>query len=179
MASEQKPPNYRDIAEKAGVSVASVSLALRNDRRISPPVRDKIKRVAKELGYRPNPLLSAYQASVRSRQPATFRATLGWINDHPDQNAWRKPWTQPIRDGALARAQELGYELDEIWFPEIKVEAPKENVQKIQKILRAGDCRSDSSYSRAGAPRCPAMGWLQRGLHRGAPPASGVLNHPA
>jgi len=137
MASEQKPPNYRDIALKARVSVASVSLGLRNDPRISAPVRARIKEIAKEMGYRPNPLLSAYQASVRSKQPATFRATLGWINDHPDQNAWRKPWMQPIWDGARARAQELGYELDEIWFPEIKVETPEENVRKIQKILHS------------------------------------------
>ncbi len=137
MSPEQKPPNYRDIALKAGVSVASVSLALRNDPRISPPVRARIKEIAKEMGYRPNPLLSAYQASVRSKKPATFRATLGWINDHPDQNAWQAPWMQPILDGARARAQELGYELDEIWFPAIKAEAPEENVRKTQKILKA------------------------------------------
>lgn len=137
MSSEQKPPNYRDIALKAGVSVASVSLALRNDPSVSAPVRARIKEAAKEMGYRPNPLLSAYQASIRSRRPAMFRATLGWINDHADQNAWRKPWMQPIRDGALARAQELGYELDEMWFPEIRSETPEESARKIQKTLRA------------------------------------------
>jgi len=137
MNSEFPSPRYREIALQAGVSVASVSLALRNDPRISAPVRARIQKIASEMGYRPNPLLSAYQASVRSRKPAKFRAVLGWINDHPDENMWRKPWSQPILTGAQARARELGYELDEIWFPEIRPEAPEENVRKIQKILRA------------------------------------------
>lgn len=137
MSSPQRPTNYRDIALKAGVSVASVSLALRNDRRISQPVREKIKRLAKEMGYRPNPLLSAYQASVRSNRPAQFQATLGWFNDHPDQQSWSLPWHRLILKGAKERAQELGYEVDEVWIPEIKVDDPMGNVRKIQKILRA------------------------------------------
>jgi len=117
--------------------VATVSLALRNDPRISAPVRERIQQLAVEMGHRPNPLLSAYQASVRSKKPAAFRATLGWLNDHPDKDFWRKPWTEPLWEGAHGRARELGYELDEIWFPEIRVEEPEENVRKIQKILRA------------------------------------------
>lgn len=137
MNQPARPPNFRDIAAKAGVSTASVSLALRNDPQISPPVRARIRQAAKELGYRPNPLLSAYQASVRSKQPKTFQATLGWINDHPDSNAWSKPWLKPYWDGAKARAEELGYQMDEIWVPGIRIETPEENMRKIQRILRA------------------------------------------
>ncbi len=137
MSANQPNPTCKTIALQAGVSVATVSLALRDDPRISDHVRERIKKLAVEMGYRPNPLLSAYQAAVRSRKPTDFRATLGWINDHPDKNSWQKPWSQPLWAGAHSRARELGYELDEIWYPDIRVDAPEENVQKIQKILRA------------------------------------------
>ncbi len=45
-----------DIAKKAETSPASVSFALRDRGRISEKTRQKIKRVANELGYYPNPL---------------------------------------------------------------------------------------------------------------------------
>lgn len=41
----------RDIADQVGVSVNSVSKALRNKSEISPATREEIVRVAKELGY--------------------------------------------------------------------------------------------------------------------------------
>lgn len=49
-----RPPGLQTIAEKAGVSVATVSLALRDKGRISDETRCRIKRLADELGYTPN-----------------------------------------------------------------------------------------------------------------------------
>lgn len=45
----------RDVASRAGFSTATVSLALRDDSRISQATKDTIRRVAAELDYRPNP----------------------------------------------------------------------------------------------------------------------------
>lgn len=44
----------RQIAEAAGVSRGTVDRALNNRGRIKPEVAEEIKRIAKELGYRPN-----------------------------------------------------------------------------------------------------------------------------
>lgn len=132
-----KPVNFRDIAREAGVSPAAVSLALRDSPQISAPVRQKIREVAKRMGYRPNPLLAAYQASVRSRKPVKFQAVLGWINDNPDEKAWTRPWSKPMLDGARARAGVLGFQLDEIWVPETKIEDPADNARRWQKVMRA------------------------------------------
>lgn len=44
----------KDVARAAGVSVSSVSLALRNDSRISPSVQERVRREANRLGYRFN-----------------------------------------------------------------------------------------------------------------------------
>ncbi len=137
MNEPTRPPTYRDIAAKAGVSGATVSLALRNDPRISEAVRIKVRAVAEEIGYRPNPLLAAYQSSVRAQKPAKFRAVLGWINDSPDESNWQRPFMKPILDGARARASELGYQMDEIWVPNIREEDPAGNFKRWERILLA------------------------------------------
>jgi LacI family transcriptional regulator len=47
---------YRDIAERSGVSTATVSHVLRGTRPVSPSVRDAVLRVAADLEYVPNRL---------------------------------------------------------------------------------------------------------------------------
>ena len=56
--SEKRKPKLSDIAEKAGVSIALVSYVLNNRHpdRIKKETADKIRAIAKELNYRPNPL---------------------------------------------------------------------------------------------------------------------------
>jgi len=47
----------KDIAEKAGVSPGAVSFVLNNthkERRISQPTVDKVRKIAREMGYHPN-----------------------------------------------------------------------------------------------------------------------------
>lgn len=46
----------KQIAEKAGVSRGTVDRALNNRGRIRPEVAEKIKKIAEEMGYRPNQL---------------------------------------------------------------------------------------------------------------------------
>ena len=48
-----------DIAKKAGVSVATVSLALRGRGDISLKRAEEIRALAQTMGYRPNPLLAS------------------------------------------------------------------------------------------------------------------------
>ncbi|WP_097230083.1 LacI family DNA-binding transcriptional regulator [Streptomyces zhaozhouensis] len=53
---DARPPTSRDVAERAGVSQATVSLVLR-DRwrgRVSPARVDAVRAAVRELGYRPN-----------------------------------------------------------------------------------------------------------------------------
>ncbi len=58
-----------DVATAAGVSSATVSLALNNaDARIPQATRDRVMRVAEELGYVPN----AIARSLRTRSTRTI-----------------------------------------------------------------------------------------------------------
>lgn len=47
-------PSLRDVAVRAGVSISTASIALRQDPRVKEETRRRIAQAAEELGYRPN-----------------------------------------------------------------------------------------------------------------------------
>ena len=48
--AQRKRVTLKDVARETELSISSVSLALRNDSRISEPVRERVKEVAHRLG---------------------------------------------------------------------------------------------------------------------------------
>lgn len=58
-------PTQRDIAERLGVSVATVSLALRRDPQISVEMRSRVLATAEEMGYTYQPRKDGATASAR------------------------------------------------------------------------------------------------------------------
>lgn len=56
----------KQIALEAGVSVMTVSRALRNQPSSASATRQRIQQIAERLGYRPNPLVSALMSYRRS-----------------------------------------------------------------------------------------------------------------
>lgn len=129
------PVTLRQIAAKAGLSAAAVSLALRNSPQIRREVRERVSKLATKMGYRPNPLLAAYQAQVRALKLPKYQATLAWTSDFEDSHIWQRPWNAPLFNGARARAHALGYVLEEIRMPVVKIEDWEGNVRRFQKIL--------------------------------------------
>ena len=63
--SQRRRVTLKDIAEETGLSISAVSLALRDDSRISEPVRARIKEVAHRLGYQ----VDLSGAMLRSSKP--------------------------------------------------------------------------------------------------------------
>jgi DNA-binding LacI/PurR family transcriptional regulator len=61
----------RELAERSGVSIATVSRALNGDPRVSPAVRERVLSLADELEYTPN-------AAARTlvRQPSDLLAVV-------------------------------------------------------------------------------------------------------
>src|SRR5690606_32730636 len=59
----------RNVALEAGVSVATVSRALRNDREVSRKTAQHIQSLARRLGYRPDPALASLAAYRSSKNP--------------------------------------------------------------------------------------------------------------
>jgi DNA-binding LacI/PurR family transcriptional regulator len=112
LTSMNEHVTMRDIAKKLGVSVATVSLAMRNQPNVSPENRKLIQRTARQLGYRPNPYVSALMRSRRSGVVASGRPVLALVSGLALPHGWsRSPSAtfRLIRKGALERAAARGY----------------------------------------------------------------------
>jgi len=121
----------RDIAGKTGVSVMTVSRALRNHPALCPETRARILQMAERLGYRPNPMVSALMRYRRTRQPAPTELTLAFITGFETREGWREPPTnREFFEGAAARAHHHGFHLEEFWLRE-----PRMTAQRLSQIL--------------------------------------------
>ena len=106
-------PTQRDIAKAAGVTQATVSLALGNHPRVSDKLRQEIQEIANAMGYRPDPYLAGLSAYKRTIREPSFQATLAWVTNYTPKDSWRSITTfQHYYEGANRRATELGYKLE-------------------------------------------------------------------
>ncbi|MBE7157617.1 MAG: LacI family DNA-binding transcriptional regulator [Rhodospirillales bacterium] len=122
----------RDIARVAGVSHVTVSLALRGHRSIPPLTRGRIEQIAKQLGYRPDPALSALMIYRRGAKPSGYQGTLAWINNYRDDPNRLMVNFRRYFLGAQQRCAELGYQLEEFRMVDLDL-----NFKRLAKILRA------------------------------------------
>ncbi|HSI85109.1 MAG TPA: LacI family DNA-binding transcriptional regulator [Candidatus Methylacidiphilales bacterium] len=140
----------RSIAEEAGCSVMTVSLALRNHPRISDSTREHVHRVAKKLGYRPNPMVATLMTHLRSTRPTTYQSNLAFLASY--DNARQRWIGQDTLQGIRDRAQELGFLVDTFWMEEFH-----NHRGSLEKILRS---RNIQGVIVAPLPQTAGMGWL-------------------
>jgi LacI family transcriptional regulator len=109
----------QQIAGAAGCSLATVSYALRDDSRIRPETRKRVQTVAEQLGYRPNPRFSALMSHIRQSRPveAGERIAFVWVHT-PQAESAKDPFLRQVFLGAKARAEALGYGLEQFWTSE-------------------------------------------------------------
>lgn len=114
----ERHPTVSDIADKAGVSRFTVSLALRNSSRVAEATRVKVQAAAEALGYRPNPTLAALMRSIRSKTRSEKRASIALIvATEPLRWQGRHRYLNDIREGAKERAELLGYGFETLALP--------------------------------------------------------------
>lgn len=111
--------SMQDLADALKVHVSTVSLALRDDPRISIATRERVKAEALRQGYKSNPLVNAWLRQVR--RPGTAPAGVGialllGIDFSPEMAD--DPYFKILVEGARAQARELGYIVTEIRFGE-------------------------------------------------------------
>jgi len=86
------------VAQRAGVSIKTVSRVVNNEPNVSPATREKVLKAVEELAYQPNP-------SARSLAgKRTF--VLGLLYDNPSAN-----YVIDVQNGALAASRAQGYDL--------------------------------------------------------------------
>lgn len=117
MRRNSNTPSLGRIAEQAGVSRAAVSMALRNHPRIPSSTRERIQKIAKEMGWKPNPLLAEAMSAIRAGQPPVDRVTLAWITTGPRRDDWQtSDFDVRCHAGAVERAENAGYRLETFWM---------------------------------------------------------------
>lgn len=102
MARRRLDTNIRDVADRAGVSATTVSHALNERGRVHPATRERIRRLAAEMGYVPNP---------RTRGLRTTRA-MAILADVPGSRTMSTLRSASIAEllvGATQKALESGY----------------------------------------------------------------------
>jgi len=106
----QKAPTIRDVAERARVSVSTVSHVLNgNDGHVSPAVRQRVLEVVEDLKYRPN----AIARSMVKRKTAT----IGLVFNEIENSLF-----VPVIDGVNEVLQPAGYHMVLASAPDVQGE---------------------------------------------------------
>jgi len=114
---KKKRVTMKDVAQALGVHHTTVSLALRNHASLPPKTRELVKLKAKELGYVPDPMLSALVSYRRTTKESKAPPTIAYILDLKDEKELKKfqcRWLFFIN--AVERAKELGYKLEVFYY---------------------------------------------------------------
>ena len=106
-----------DLAKVAGVSVMTVSRALRGEPRVAPETRRRLLALAEEMGYTPDPDLARLMHRVRSRKKVKFRAVIAVIREWvPEDNLLGPSYQYVSLEAIRDRARGHGYEVEEFWL---------------------------------------------------------------
>lgn len=104
------------VAKAAGVSISTVSRSLCRHSLVAVKTQERVRKVAQELGYTPNPYVSTLMSHLRTLKPVPYQAGLALIDTLPSREAWKTFAVQRrFFEGARNRAQMLGYQLERFW----------------------------------------------------------------
>ncbi len=109
-----KTVTTRELAEAAGVSRSTISLALRDHPKISRAERERIQALARKMGYRTNVLVSAWMTHVRSahtevNKSLAIAVVTGLLSGSRSLKASQLRYLEGMR----RRIVQLGYRLEE------------------------------------------------------------------
>lgn len=124
-------PTMRRLAALAGVSRTTISMAMRNHPSIPEATRQRISKLAKEIGYTPDPVISSLMTQLRKSRPKRLVEKIAFLTFWDKRDAWQQEYFgRPCYDGACERAARLGYEMEAIWAKE-----PGMTAARLTKIL--------------------------------------------
>jgi len=107
-------------------------MALRGHPSIPAPTRDRIRQIAEEMGYVPDPMLAALASYRSTLRPASYHGTLAWLGNNLPPFHWKNiSMFKAYYDGAIKRAAAYGYNI-EVFDLQAKSVTP----QKLAKAFR-------------------------------------------
>jgi len=109
----------REVANVAGVSIATVSRSLANKAGVSGETRRRVQDACNRLGYRTNPLVAALMSSRRRHASPEGGLTLAYVTAFDTADGWRthpSPIFRQMFAGAERRAADRNYRLEHFWL---------------------------------------------------------------
>ena len=117
--STPPPTTLKHIAAHLDLSVAAVSMALRDHASLPTTTITRVKRAALKLNYTPNSAGSALAAHRQQLRVRRDFSVIALISHWPTRDDWlQRPSAQRLLAGATARARAYGYELQHFWARE-------------------------------------------------------------
>ena len=96
MVTNKHRTSLKDIAQELGVSIATVSRALRSSPEIGQAMQEKVKELARKMNYRPNP----FAQSLRKEAPRVIGVVVPNLVTH---------YYAAVLDGIEDEARKAGY----------------------------------------------------------------------
>lgn len=125
--------SLREIAEKAGVSISAVSLALRNNPKVSLKRRKEIQRLAKRMGYRQDPRVAELMQHLRKSRRNRSRSQIAVLVPELQRDEVKdNPRMTQMIDGISEFADTVGFGIDLIYLGE-----PGMSCRLARSIIRA------------------------------------------
>ena len=98
MANGKRRISLKDLAQELGVSIATVSRALRSSPEIGQEMQERVKDLARRLNYRPNP----FAQSLRKEAPRVIGVVVPNLVTH---------YYSAVLDGIEEEAAKSGYSI--------------------------------------------------------------------
>lgn len=119
------------IADRIGVTAATVSMALRNNPRISAARRKRIQEMAKDLDYRQNAMVATLMSHIRQARRPRGRTGLLYLTTGPSAVIGPPRATPVVHfQGAQEQAARYGYNLEAFW-----VRQPGMTDERLEQII--------------------------------------------
>lgn len=122
--------NHRDLAAACGVSTATISRALGDSPHVRPEIREKVRSMARELGYQPDPRLALLSRRRWERGRKSDSVVLAVLTDR--YTTQRK---EKFRD-LTAEGARLGYTIERIQLEPARLAGRKLDRELYQRGIR-------------------------------------------
>lgn len=133
----QNRVTLRDVAAKAGVHHTTASRALKDDPRVQAETLAKIRAIAKEMGYMPDPMLASLNAYRHASQASQYHGTVAWITNHPTRDGWRDSSCYLLYfQGASDQLIRHGYRLEDFWLRQPNLSARRASQVLVHRGIR-------------------------------------------
>jgi LacI family transcriptional regulator len=150
-------PTLRSLARTLGLSRTTVSDALRGSPRVDPATAARVKKAAREAGYRRNPLAGALMSELRRSRGTAFRGVIAAVDFHePDRPDYAARYHSELALGAQTRATELGFKLEKFIVGRAGL-----SVQRLDSILQSRGIHGVILLPAWGEPDLSNLDWTR------------------